>query len=158
MSEETIRAILRDIAEEAVPVDLTDKAMSGAVRRRAILLGTGAAAVVALALGVTPLALASINPPQNGAPARPTSASTGPGPSTSPAPSQSWPGPGQSQPAPGQSFRAPGPSTSPVPTAGHSEQAPGPSTSPVPTAGHSEQAPGPSTSPVPIPGHSEKAH
>lgn len=153
MREEAIRAILRDIAEEAVPVDLTDKVMRGAARRRAVLLGTGAVAVVALALGVTPLALASMNAPQNGAPTGPGTVSTGPssGPTPgqsfrvpqpsasgraapgkgSPVPSQSEPVPGQSQPVPGQG--------SPVP--GQSFQAPQPSTSVVPSPERSEKAP-----------------
>lgn len=112
MSEDVFRAILRDIAEEAVPVDFADKAMSGAARRRAVLIGTGAVTVVALALGVTPLALASINPQHGGVPRGPGMASTGLGPS------------GSARPTPGQSFHVPDPSASAYPTPGNSEKAP----------------------------------
>jgi hypothetical protein len=111
MSEDVFRAILRDIAEEAVPVDFADKAMSGAARRRAVLIGTAAVAVVALALGVTPLALASISPQHGGVPAGPGVASASLGSSSV-------------RSTHDQSFRLPDPGASAHPTPGPSEKTP----------------------------------
>lgn len=112
MSEDAFRAALRDIAEEAVPVNFADKAMSGAARRRAVLIGTAAVAVVALALGVTPLALASINPQHDGVPGSPGMASAGLDSSSS------------ARSTPGQSLRFPHPGASAYPTPGPSEKTP----------------------------------
>jgi hypothetical protein len=112
MSEDVFRAILRDIAEEAVPVNFADKAMIGAARRRAVLIGTVAVAVVALALGVTPLALANIDPSHGGAPGGPVMASTGLGPS------------GSARPTPGRIFQVPDPRASAHPTPGYSDKTP----------------------------------
>jgi hypothetical protein len=112
MSEDVFRAILRDIAEEAVPVNFADKAMSGAARRRAVLIATAAVAVVALALGVTPLALASINPQHGGVPGGPGMASASLASSSS------------ARSTTGQSFHLPDPGVSAYPTPGPSEKTP----------------------------------
>jgi len=89
--EDAIRAALRDLSEEAIPLNLSHRAIRGAARRRTLLAGVGVAVLAAIGVTAAPLALASggDNPP---APPRPTlspvpcTTAPGPGPTLSPPP------------------------------------------------------------------------
>ncbi|PMR61223.1 hypothetical protein C1A38_09720 [Verrucosispora sp. ts21] len=56
--DDLIRSTLTDLAEEAVPMNLTDSAVARARRRRTLTVSVGVAGVVAALMVGTPLALA----------------------------------------------------------------------------------------------------
>ncbi|MCW2506274.1 MAG: hypothetical protein JWO79_4558 [Actinomycetia bacterium] len=72
--EDAIRAVLRDLSQEAVPLNLTQQAIRGAARRRIALTAAGVAAVTAIGLAAAPLALAAASrePTVTTTPASPT--------------------------------------------------------------------------------------
>ena len=138
--DDLVRTTLTDLAEEAIPVDLTRAAVARATRRRTLTISLSAAAVVGAVLIGTPLAFAAAGhhaPPGPAAPAsNRTPASTLPtGEAPNPSPPQPNPDPSPTQvvgipPAPSRSAVP----NSPVPMTSAAPAGPLPSpTQPAPT-------------------------
>src|SRR5690242_18517703 len=101
--DHNLSAILRELAEEAVPVNLTEPALRRA-RRRILLATATTIAATSITVGVIPLAMAATG--NNGRPASPSTVN-----STVPVPSPTGPaGPIPSPPRPDPTGPVPSPS------------------------------------------------
>ncbi|MEV0268045.1 hypothetical protein AB0H43_04645 [Hamadaea sp. NPDC050747] len=103
--DDFLRSTLSELAEEAVPVNLTQRAVVAARRKRVTTLTIAGVAVATILIG-TPIAVAAAG-------GGPTPAAPSPSPSA-PAPSPSGPAPSPSSPVPSPS--ASGPANVPSPS------------------------------------------
>jgi hypothetical protein len=86
-----IRAAMTDLAEEVRPVNLTDKALRQAHRRRVAATTSGVAALTIAALGITPLVLAAGNTAAQSPAGGHYPCPSPPRPSPLPSDSSTWP-------------------------------------------------------------------
>lgn len=153
MGQDVLRAILHDIAAEAAPTPLADRALRGAVRRRRAKVWAGAAAVAGV-LAVAPFLLPADGQgkPDRGVPASDVSVApspTVPAVTNSPAQPTRTEDVGPSRTATSRPATSPTPpiATSPAPTGSASTGSAAPTGSAEPTSGTagSPTAPAPTT-------------